>query len=352
MVSQTLDDYLDELTFSITKQEAESIPVLDLSPDPRLKLLSHSSRLTLHSCPRKYQLYRLSSKQAEIDEDVELTQSITFAYGHAVGLGIQLVLQGVSLDKIIFDLFISWEVDLLVTNPKQNKSFWLAINAVSKFFNLRNSGYLKDYELVYVGDNLNIPAIELSFQINLPKDYKYRGFVDAVLKHKVTGEVLVVELKTTSGSANSANYKNSGQALGYSVILDQLFPELSSYTVLYLVQETKSGNYVELPFSKSLLQRALWLQELLIDTEILELYSAYDIFPTHGESCFSYFRNCEYLGLCHMNTSLLSTPLTSATLAKLQDTSAYMFIVDFSTLVQTQIDKLSSSPSPSINIGN
>jgi hypothetical protein len=315
----------------------EVVQIQEGELDPRLKLISHSSRTTMHKCPRKYQLYRLSSSKVAGDPDKDIEQGVTFAYGTAVGVGIQSYMEGKSLDESILDTFLAWDVDLLDNNPRQKKSFWLAVFAVQKFASIKDQGILADYELVYYKGK---PATELSFQINLPEGFKYRGFVDVVLRHKTSGEILVLELKTTSGTAQSATYKNSGQALGYSVVLDVLFPSMSSYTVLYLVYESKSMKYVELPFKKSLLQRAIWLQELLIDSEMIGLYASYDTFPMHGESCFDFFRECEYLGLCGMSTENLVKPLTTKIVADIKEAdTTYQFVVDFYTLVAAQIKK-------------
>ena len=341
-IELSIEEELEALRSEDSALSNASIPIniIELAEgetDPRLKLISHSSRTTLHKCPRKYQLYRLSSKQLLLEDEKEVQQGVTFAYGTAVGVGVQSTLEDKSEDEIYLDTFLSWDVDLLDDNPRQKKSFWLALFAVKKFIALRAKGFLDSYELVVYNGK---PAVELAFQILLPNGFKYRGFVDAVLRHKITGEIMVLECKTSSGTANSAMYKNSGQALGYSVVLDILFPELSSYIVLYLVYETKSLEYVELPFEKSLLQRALWLQELLIDVQMIELYESYKTYPMHGESCFDFFRECEYLSLCTMQTKNLTKPLTSELLAKIEkESDRYDFTVDFYDLVAAQVSK-------------
>ena len=319
---------------------SSNIPLVTLEEgeiDPRLKLLSHSSRTLLHTCPRKYQLYRLSSQEQSTEELKEIEQGVTFAYGTAVGVGVQSTLEDKTEDQIYLDTFLSWDVDLLDETPRQKKSFWLAMFAIQKFIDLRSNGFLEEYELVYYQGK---PAVELSFRVLLPGGYSYRGFVDAVLQHKVTKEVMVLECKTSSGTANSATYKNSGQAVGYSVVLDKLFPALSSYTVLYLVYETRAMAYKELPFEKTLLQRALWLQELLIDTQVISLYDSYDTYPMQGHSCFNFFRDCEYLGLCTLSTTNLTKPLTADIVAKIMaEGERYDFTVDFYELVSSQIEK-------------
>jgi len=346
-MNTTATDFLDTPLLDTTlgspeleSEPTEQIPLVELPAgtiDPRLKLLSHSSRTTLHKCPRKYQLYRLSSDSVALIGEKETEQGVTFAYGSAVGIGVASVLEGKSETQVLLDTFLEWDVDLLDETPRQKKSFWLAMHAVMQFIYMRSTGYLDDYELViYKGK----PAVELSFQVLLPEDYRYRGYVDAVLQHKHTGEVLVLECKTSSGTAQPAYFRNSGQALGYSVVLDVLFPGLSSYTVLYLVYETKSYAYVELPFQKSLLQRALWLQELLIDSQMISLYHSFDTFPMHGENCYDFFKECEYLGLCTLTTENLVKPLDQKMMEKIEeDQESYEFTVDFNDLVLAQIEK-------------
>lgn len=335
-------EYLD--TVDCVEDQWKLIPITLINDeiDPRLLNLSHSSRTTLHKCPRKYQLDRLSSKEVPLETLAQVGQNVTFAYGHAVGIGIQSVLEAKTEDQILMDVFLGWDTDLLDRNDKQKKSFWSAVFATQRFAAIADGELLNEYELVYYTSKSGeyLPAVELSFLITLPNGFKYRGFLDAVLKHKVSGEVLVLECKTSSSAANSATFKNSGQAVGYSVVLDILFPSLSSYTVLYLVYETKSYEFVQLPFRKSLLQRALWLQELLIDAQMVELYASYGIYPMHGEACFDFFRECEYLGLCTLKTENIVKPLNALILERIEKANAaYEFVIDFHDLVDSQIAK-------------
>ena len=330
-----IDNFLDSETASVEKNEKQaSILLAEGEIDPRLKLLSHSSRITLHKCPRKYQLYRLKAKKVAIESE---EQQVTFAYGHAVGEGIQASLEGLSETEVLMRTFLAWSTDALYKNDYQKKSLYEAIFAVQRFIHLRESGYLSDYELVYYEDK---PAVELAFKINLPNGFAYRGFIDAILKHKHTGEILVLELKTTSMQPDAIHYKNSGQALGYSIVLDILFPALSSYSVLYLVYQTKAREYTEFPFEKTLLQRALWLQELIIDCSTINLYEQYSVYPLHGENCNDFFKPCEYFGLCTLSTENLTAPLTEDDLIELERREQeYTFVIDFEELIDNQIAK-------------
>jgi PD-(D/E)XK nuclease superfamily len=303
--------------------------------DKRIQNLSYSSLLTLHTCPRKFQLYRLN---AEVEATEDVPGSVTFAYGHAVGSGVQHILSGLSMDQAMWLMFLEWDIDLLAENPKQNKSFFGAIVAIQQFASMFENGYLEGYELVHYQGK---PATELSFVIHLPDGFKYRGFVDAVLQHKTTGEVLVLECKTTNAATvNPAQYKNSAQAIGYSIVLDALFPTLSAYKVLYLVYQTKSESYVQLPFDKSYYSRALWIRELLLEIEVIKLYESAEIYPMHGESCYSFFRECEYMQTCTLSTERLTSPLSPGDEAKLDaQLEQFQIQIGIEDLISAQLAK-------------
>lgn len=303
--------------------------------DKRILNLSYSSLLTLHSCPRKFQLYKLGSVP---ESEVDVSSSVTFAYGRAVGTGIQDILEGKTEDQALLSAFLNWDVDLFAENTKQGKSFFSAWTAIRQFSHMRLNGYLDGYELVrYEGK----PANELSFSIALPDGFIYRGFVDAVLQHKDSGEVLVLECKTSSATnVNPAQYKNSAQAIGYSIVLDAIFPTLSSYKVLYLVYQSKAAEYIQLPFEKSYYQRALWIRELLLDIEMIKLYESSTIYPMHGESCYSFFKECEYYTTCTLSTHHLTKPLTSEQEEKIdRELDKYQIRISIEDLIRAQLAK-------------
>jgi len=339
LTSNALDNMPDlDIDIDATDNSVIEEPIHIEGIDPRLQLLSHSSRGTLNKCARKYQLYRLSSTKCDNEDDLaDSYQQATFDYGTIVGIGIQSILQGKSVDSILIECLLEWKEDFLLRNNKQAKSFWEAVFAIQQFQRIVDDGYLEDYELVeYQGK----PAVELSFRITLPNGFKYRGYIDGVLRHKLTGAIVVLEDKTTSyRNVNPAQYKNSGQALGYSIILDHIFPKLSSYTVLYLVYSTPLKEFVELPFEKSSLQRALWLTELLMDTKKVEMYEAFGVYPMNGDFCYDFYRECEYLGLCTMSTDKLTKPLTQKILDDIADREVYDFDLNFVDLIETQVEK-------------
>ena len=295
------------------------IPVVNLEPgqiDPRLARLSYSGLLDLHACPRLFQLNKLQADKPEQD----INTSVTFAFGHAVGEGIQqyLISRGnksseESLNFALWKMFLAWDCDLLGENDKQKKSFLRAVAALLQFHSMVDNGFITDeYEVAQFNGK---PACELSFRIDLGDGFYYRGYVDVVLVSKLTGHYLILELKTSSANyVNHYSYKNSAQALGYSVVLDKIAPGVTSYGVQYLVYLTKSSRFEAFDFPKSFRQRVQFLQDLMWDkkqiVDMSDFYGTQGIWQVRGESCTNFGRVCDYMDLCQTSTERLVTPLT------------------------------------------
>mgnify|MGYP000405623130 CR=1 FL=1 len=311
----------------------DPIKAVSGSIDPRIKFLSYSSTLTLHACPRKFQLYRLRADKVE----ETLDESLTFAFGHAVGEGIQLVLQGKPYAEILFWLGIGWKPLLTDRDVKRKKSFAEAIQAIRKFIALREAGFLEHLELVYINGK---PACELGFSIVLFDNFRFRGSIDAVFRDIRDGSIIVLECKTTwHDKINSAQFKNSSQALGYSVVLDRLFPGLSSYSVLYLVYSTSTLEYTPMPFPKSFESRAEWIRSIVFDVEDIIRYEEAGIYPRRGESCFEFFKPCEYLNSCNFSTSYLAKPFCESAEEIEKDEEKYEYKFNLVDLIQSQINR-------------
>lgn len=301
------------------------IPVVQLDAgmvDPRLARLSYSGLLDLHACPRKFQLNKQQAERPEQD----LSTSVTFAYGHAMGEGIQQFLIGRStmdseaaFRNAIWKMFLAWDCDLLAENDKQKKSFLRAVAAISQFKSMSDDGLIgEEWEVAYFNGK---PAAELSFRIDLGDGFYYRGYVDLVLRNKDSGEYLILELKTSSANyVNHYSYKNSAQAIGYSVVLDTIAPGVSSYGVQYLVYMTKLERFEAFDFPKTFRQRVQWLQDLVWDkkqiVDMVGFYGNDGIWQVRGESCCDFGRNCDYMDICGLDSKSLTSPLLETQLVE------------------------------------
>ena len=360
------------------------MPEINLSKVIPIKLLSHSSIETFHSCPRKFEIYRMNYAPKE-------KGTIDTAFGHAVGVGVQelLILNSTKADEYtyqednlrnigltdyqiaVWKMFLSWEVPIDEVKPKSKKAFHTACLAVEKYQHQLLPLLTEEWELAYFQGK---PAVELGFIIKLPNDYYYRGYVDAVLVNKKEKRFRVLELKTTGLSVvDISQYKNSFQGVGYGVILDKLAASMdyaADYYVDYLVYKTVGQEFITFPFLKTTYQRAKWLSQLLLEADTIDMYLQRELFPTHGESCYNFYRQCPYFGICERENSelqikkvtnlptddefanawaeenLLAVNTDNNTTAKVEEAKEVIeefdFIITFEELIERQYENLES----------
>jgi len=299
--------------------------------------------MLLASCPRKYQLTKYNVS-LQIDDDEN--SKVTLAFGTVVGLGVQLVFQDKPRHYIIMQMFLAWPPDLglMTVSTKHKKSFFLAVVAVDKMIAMRSAGLLSDYELLTWQGK---PATELSFHVDLGDGFSERGFLDMVLKHKETGSVLCVEIKTDSSKykVHEAKYGNSPQSLGYSIVLDQISPGTSSYDVLYIVYFSELLEYELHRFTKSPLAKAEWLQNAIMATQIVKLYDSAGTFPKHGQNCLAWNKPCRYYGVCNLSDSILLNTITEAEVAQIvkENKEKYQIQLHINDVITGQLNLLESS---------
>lgn len=282
-----------------------------------VRRLSYSSLLELHKCPRKFYLNRHVR---------ESFNNVHLSFGKAFGTGIQEVMKGSSLSAAWFAAFLAWDLEDSLDEPgteiqidKDKKSLWSALLMVDKFAKetwpaLKNQGWEM---LWYQGK----PTDELGFKFSLFDGFYLVGFIDAILVNQRTGEIKILEVKTTKyNNVPEAMYENSWQAIGYSIILDKLLEafkdgregtreevseisNFSSYEVLYFVLKSTQLDFEILPFKKSKASKAVWLKNVIQDVERIQKYEEENHFPMYGESCweFASFKPCFYFQQCHMS---------------------------------------------------
>lgn len=301
---ETTNNLLPTTTVNLTT-------TLDFTNVNKLKLLSHSSIGTLNTCARKYEIYKLGLLGRE-------PSTIDTAFGHAVGAGIaSLLVTGGDIGLAKLHAFAAWEVDITWNNEKAKKSFYHACLALEVFKANQLESILEEWEVLTINGK---PAVELAFCVVMPNGYYYRGFIDAVLIHKETRTIKVLEIKTTkANNVSPATYRNSFQGVGYGTVLDAMSSELninSEFYVDYLVYQTGAMNYIPFPFLKTFFQRAKWLTQLQTVADTIDFYLARNQqLPMDGDSCYNFYRECPYYGRCEDDNEklVISTPTTSLT---------------------------------------
>lgn len=271
---------------------------------------SNSKLSLLNQCPRLYELEGLRAAQTMERESVAV--NFDFAFGHAVGAGIQTYGATKNLVAAQFAAFVSWrapydEEKLDKHGKPTGKSLPMALTAVEYFpdFMARELG---EYEMLRLPNGK--PAVEVSFGVDTQNGFFHFGHIDAVLINTRTKQLAVWEGKTQGKAAQDADFGNSYQALGYSVVLDAVAKELNlpgqDYEVFYIVYNAADREFQLLPFTKSLAQRAEWLQDLLFQHATIQTYRKYEFFPKRGDQCVNKWgRTCHWFGQCQMRNESL-----------------------------------------------
>lgn len=299
-------------------------------------VISYSILSSLHSCARRLVLEKISA--ANRPEDWEETHdNVDFVFGHSVGAGVQALFAFERLDYALYAAFLSWrgkwDLGREDYNTRKRKNIERACIAVESFSYFR-AGVLDDWELFTT--RTGKPAIELSFAVNLGKAV-YFGHIDLVLRNRRTGRIAIGEIKT-SGYANpdEASYRNSGQALGYSLVLDQIVGAEADYDVMYFTYSAPSEEWHFMPFAKTVAHKLEWVQDRLIDSGHLQQYMSMQHFPKNGANCLQFNRRCQFYGQCDLvsKEKIAELPMLA------EDGSAYPvdYYFDVRELVNRQLE--------------
>lgn len=309
---------------------------------------SYSLLTNLHKCPRLFELDKLQAN-SELVLDAG-PANLDFAFGHAVGAGIQTYAATKNLIAAQFAAFLAWRApfDAEKVDARGNpvgKSLAHATNAVEIFASFWEEE-LSDWEVVKLPNGR--PATELAFAIDMqqkPEPIYHFGHVDTVLQHKETKTLAVWEGKTTTmEDIDEAEYANSNQALGYSVIVDAIAQAIGAsgteYEVFYIVYSSKARKFLLLPFGKTRTQRAEWLQDTLLDHANLSTYQRIGFYPKRGESCVNkYGRKCHWFGSCQMSNASLFPGVEPPVLSDVDSVESLDFKFTLGDLIAAQQER-------------
>lgn len=310
-----------------------------------INIFSYSTFGKEDECSRKFALHKLHLARKH---DLQLAtvespfKNVDFAFGKAVETGVQGALLGKSKTEVFFDMFLAWNLPLLMEHPKNYaKTFTDAWIAIEKFFWIKDNIF-EGWEIAWFNGK---PAIELAFCIDLENGYYYVGHGDIVLYNKDLNRYKVLEIKTTAAAnLDEAMYKNSDQAVGYSVIVDEIANDVEAsltFEVFYLVFSTSDNNWHLFEFTKSRSNRAGWINTVLLNVQRIAMYRQVNFFPKKGSACYNWYRRCEYFDICDLDLSHFReggefTALTSEDMEK----EKFDFRFSLSKIIETQKEHL------------
>lgn len=307
------------------------IPIeAETTPPKRFPIrLSHSTLDLIHSCKRLFQLEKLLANPQARDE----TEHTVFGKAYGVGIATYLVTQ--DADMALFQAWYSYYPEI----ETDKKNIPRLMSALMASF-IECDTLLMEYEVASFNGK---PAVELSFRLDINEGYYFVGYIDIVLRNKLTGIHYVLDAKSTGLSILDLSplYKHSGQALGYSVALDRIVgEEQSSYGVIYfaaqLGKDFKAKIHV-LTFDKTLLDRLNWFISLGLTVEGLERMEEVKFYPLEYQSCLRFNRPCKYFSVCHLHS--LDFPAT-----RKEDVIQYDFTYQLDDLIRDHLLRVASTP--------
>lgn len=309
----------------MTEHQLLYIPKLSNFTTNATGRLSHSTLNTLDTCERMYQLEHV------LENGTAREESEHFSFGHSFGEGVAHYLVHQDRDAAMLTAWLAYWPH--IETPKKNQA--KALNALTVAFDALDN-ILQDYEVVEFEGKT---AVELNFRLNIDDTFYFAGHIDVVLKHRWSGQYFIFEVKTTGLALHDLEplYKNSGQALGYSIALDRIVGEkLTSYGVLYFVAQL-GKDYTPtikiMPFNKTLLDRLNWFMTLGFDVERLHRMAELSVYPKRGGSCLNYNRPCRHFGTCGLHAADRPAPYVP-------DREVYQFEYDMDELVAEHIQRL------------
>ena len=82
--------------------------------------------------------------------------------------------------------------------------------------------------------------------------------------------------------------------------------------MLYIVYKSSISEFELLTFDKSFTKRADWIRDIIMDINLIGYYNSQGVQPSRGESCYSFFRQCQHFNLCQMSDKVLIDPVAIA----------------------------------------
>lgn len=263
---------------------------------------SYSQLSELHRCPRKLELMK---REANLDHDP--IENIDFAFGHAVGAGVESWMTHKLQDAALFNTFLAWSMPLDARDDKAQKSLWEAHIAVEKFMRFA-AETLDDWDLLILPSGR--PATEVAFSLHAEEGFKHYAHMDLALRNRRNGQIAVAEVKTTKyKEPEDAFYANSNQGVSYSLFLDTLYPGMTEYEVMYLVYSSSTREWHLLPFQKNMRAKAEAIKDIMIDHAQMRDYERIQFYPKRGEACYLFNRRCQYFGRCDSVDRTVAMPV-------------------------------------------
>jgi len=321
--------------------------------------VSYSSLSLLTACPRKFSLYKIYP-----DGEFRRDTSPALSQGSAVGVGYARWLElqveqltnpsevHLSRPSILEEAMLeSWRAYYppLEDNVRSMTKAAILVQRLAE----ATEESMEGWQLASINGK---PCTETSFCIKLgdavlrddgsveiPATY-FVGFLDAILENVITGQLLPLELKTTTLTQHiRENFLNSSQGNGYGLVLDTIQtlrgePAGMQYSIQYLVAQAHKAKAEQFnptihafKYTKTIFDRLEWLMDLKLTHQKLLAFLGVHMFPRNGGNCLAWNRLCNYSGICNLTQT--ARPRWEQLADAKPDLATYDFYFDISELI-------------------
>lgn len=185
--------------------------------------LSFSSDSTYQTCPKMYKLSR-------IDRLTCIQESMATMFGKVVHTAIHLYLKA-QIDGATFTAPLFFEQEFVRRARETNLRLpanWSIQDFIEcgKLMLERFDEFWKKDEYEVVLDSSGEPILEREFKIGLPENVEYTAIIDAILRRKRDGWIIICDWKTPAQASFEEFALLSEQLTGYQVVVEAFMQEL------------------------------------------------------------------------------------------------------------------------------
>lgn len=270
-------------------------------PDFRV---SYSSLNTAASCLRKFEFNKLYPRKARDSEEqfaADVGKSLHAAVQHWLIHGDE--------DAALWVLMTTFPYVWEYNQIRDDRNLEAAIATLERIIDEND---MTEWELIELrlDDGSVVPAIEVPFEIRLKgltlsdgRQIVYTGWIDAIMRHKGTGLIRTLDIKTNRSTLkdSTAKYKFDSQQIPYGIIVEHLQGnQLEDFEVLYLdcfidLVEPRVTLY---PFLKLQEDLQEWMMNVILEIGRIQTAHKMDYFPRTGGGCISWNKPCFFLEVC------------------------------------------------------
>jgi len=283
---------------------------------PRLQhlRLSHSSKVTFDSCPRKLE-FRKFYNLARVNE-----ASLAGNAGSAMHEGWYEWLRTNDADAALWRMMQHYPIEFQ-KSPMDQRSLeccFITLQEMMAFEGFAHTNIAKIAVPQADGTSEERYAIEVPFEIffaNFSLDGRFNedgspcvpvswiGYIDAILYDFFANKFIPIDVKTTTKNLSDyvPMFANDAQMLPYALVLEtvtgQHFDEVEiTYLLAYI--DALMPKVRPLTFKRSHADVTEWAQEAALMLRQLQMFYTAGWFPRHGQSCVNwgicpYYQYCE-----------------------------------------------------------